>query len=179
MVSFSAVYRHTDTQVDMSSLLLPLVTVTIIIIVKIMVSFSAVFLGNDPGTLKVKLETEVEPDSNVYKDNATNKLYNKLRLSSVKKQLSIDLSKKLHTRLEVDNVYSGSVMIELRLKDYTELENIKSLSDTGVLSNIFGSLLLTPDYKSSCLADKVYIDARVDDRSYQALMEYARGSFCY
>ena len=95
--------------------------------------------------------------------------------STVQKQLSKDLSEELDTELEVDKVYEGSVMIELKIKDYTELENIKSLSDTGVLSNIFGILLLTAEYMTSCLADKVYIDATVDDTSYQDLMAYARG----
>ena len=121
----------------------------------------------------------VEPDSEINKQDATESLYNSLRRSSVQKQLSKDLSEELDTELEVDKVYRGSVMVELRLKDYTELENIKSLSDTGVLSNIFGSLLLTSDYLSLCRADKVHIDAKVDDRSYQALMAYARGPYFY
>ena len=135
------------------------------------------FSGNNPRTLKVKLDTVVEPDSEINKQDATEKLYNNLRRSTIQKQLSKDLSDELDTELEVDKVYKGSVMIELRLKDYTELENIKSLSDTGVLSNIFGSLLLTSDYLSSCLSDKVHVDAKVDDRSYQALMAYSRGSY--
>ena len=133
--------------------------------------------GNNPRTLKVKLDTKVEPDSEINKQDSLESLYNNLRRSSVQKQLSKDLSDELDTELEVDKVYRGSVMVELRLKDYTELENIKSLSDTGVLSNIFGSLLLTSDYLSLCQDDKVHIDAKVDDRSYQALMAYARGPY--
>ena len=124
------------------------------------------------------MDTIVENDSEINKQDATEKLYNKLRRSPVQKQLSKDLSEELDTELEIDKVYRGSVVMELIMKDYTELENIKSLSDTGVLSNIFGSLLLTSDYLSSCLADKVHIDAKLDDRSYQALMAYARGSVC-
>ena len=119
----------------------------------------------------------VEPDTEINKQDATDKLYSYLSDSSVQNQLSIELSDEFDTELEVDKVYKGSVMIELRLKDYTELENFKSLSDTGVLSNIFGSLLLTSDYLSLCRADKVHIDAKVDDRSYQALMAYARGPY--
>ena len=117
----------------------------------------------------------VKPDSEINKQDATNQLYSYLSHSSVQEKLSKDISEELDTALEVDKVYIGSVVIELRLKDYTELENIKSLSDTGVLSNIFGSLLLTSDYLSLCQADKVHIDAKVDDGSFQALMAYAKG----
>ena len=119
----------------------------------------------------------VKPDSEINKQDATNNLYSYLSHSSVQERLSEDLSDELDTDLEVDKVYKGSIVMELLMKDYTELENIKSMSDTGVLSNIFGSLLLTSDYLSSCLADKVHIDAKVDDGSFQALMAYARG--CY
>ena len=119
----------------------------------------------------------VEPDSEINKQDSLENLYNNLRRISVQKQLSKDLSEELDTELEIDKVYKGSVIIELKMKDYTELENVKSLSDTGVLSNIFGSLLLTSDYLSLCRADKVHIDAKVDDRSYQALIAYARGPY--
>ena len=57
----------------------------------------------------------------------------------------------------MDEVYKCNVIIDLRLKDYTELENIKSLSDGEVLTFIFESLLLTPDYLSTCLAKEIYI----------------------
>ena len=117
----------------------------------------------------------VKPDSEINKQDAKNNLYSYLSHSSVQEKLSKDLSDELDTDLVVDKVYIGSVVMELIIKDYTELENIKSLSDTGVLSNIFGSLLLTPEYLSSCLADKVHIDAKVDDGSYQSMMAYARG----
>ena len=75
----------------------------------------------------------------------------------------------------MDEVYKCSVIIDLRLKDYTELENIKSLSDGGVLTYIFESLLLTPEYLSTCLAKDgdSYIGAIVADRSYQDLIAYA------
>ena len=137
--------------------------------------------GNYSRTLKIKLDTKVEPENEENKHDATDTLCSYLSDSSVQEKLTKDLSEELNTELhvEVDKVYEGSVMIDLRLKDYTELENIKYQSDTGVLSNIFGSLLLTPEYLSSCLADKVHIDAKVDDRSYQALMAFARGSVCY
>ena len=133
------------------------------------------FSENNPDTLKVKLDTMVKPENEVNKQDATDKLYSYLSQSSVQEKLSKDLSDELDTDLVVDKVYIGSVVIELRLKDFTELENIKSLSDTGVLSNIFGYLLLTDEYKSSCQADKVHIDAIVDDGSYQALMARAKG----
>ena len=133
------------------------------------------FSENNPDTLKVKLDTMVKPENEVNKQDATDKLYSYLSQSSVQEKLSKDLSEELDTKLEIDKVNKGSVIIELRLKDYKELENIKSLSDTGVLSNIFGYLLLTNEYKSSCLADKVHIDAIVDDGSYQALMARAKG----
>ena len=126
--------------------------------------------------LKVKLDTNVQPTNERNKEDATEKLY---RMLEQLKQLSKDLSNKLYTELEVDKVYkhdNGGVIIELLIKEFTELENIKSLSETGVLSHIFGSLLLIPEYLSSCLADKVHIDAKVDDRSFQALMAYARGN---
>ena len=137
------------------------------------------FSGKSLQYLKVNLDTKVKPDSEINKHNATENLYNNLRRSSVQKQLSKDLSEELDAELEVDKVYKGSVIIELKMKDYTELENIKSLSDTGVLSNIFGFLLLTPEYMASCKADQVHIDAKLDDRSYQSLMAYARGLFSY
>ena len=133
------------------------------------------FSGNNPETLKVKLDTMVKPDNEANKQDAKDNLFCYLSQSSVQEKLSKDLSEELDTKLEVDKVYKGSVIIELRLKDYTELENIKSLSDTGVLSNIFGYLLLTSEYKTSCQADKIHIDAKVDDWSYQALMTHARG----
>ena len=123
----------------------------------------------------MKLDTIVKPDSEKNKQDATENLHSYLSHSSVQEKLSKDLSDELDTELVVDKVYKGSVIIELKMKYYTELENIKSLSDTGVLSNIFGSLLVTSDYLSSCQADKVHIDAEVDDMSYKALMEYARG----
>ena len=135
------------------------------------------FSGNNPRTLKVKLDTKVEPDSEINKQDATDNLYSYVRQFSVQKQLSKDISEELDTELEVDKVCKRGVIIELKMKDYTELENIKSLSDTGVLSNIFGSLLLTPEYMASCKADKVHIDAKVENRSYHSLMAFARGPY--
>ena len=133
------------------------------------------FSENILPTLKINLDTKVTPNSEENKKDATDKLYSYLKKPPVQKELSKHLSKKLNTELEVDDVNKGCVIIDLRLKDYTELENIKSLSDTGVLSTIFGSRLLTPEYLSTCLAKKIYIGAKVDDRSYQELMAYATG----
>ena len=131
--------------------------------------------GNNHQPLKIKLDTKVEPDNQENKEDATNNLYGYLSNSSVQEQLSKDLSKKLNTELEVCKIDTGSVVIELGIKNFEQIENIKSLSDTGVLSNIFGSLFLTPKYLSSCLAEKIYIRAKVDDRSYHDLMTYAKG----
>ena len=133
------------------------------------------FSENILPTLKVNLKTKVKPNSEENKKDATDKLYSYLKKPHVQKELSKRLSKKLNTELEVDDVNKGCVIIDLRLKDYTELENIKSLSDNGVLSTIFGSLLLTAEYLSTCLAEKVYIGAKVDYGSYQDLMAYATG----
>ena len=134
---------------------------------------------NNPQTLKLKLNTMVEPDSEINNQDATDQLYRYLSSQSVQNQLSEDLSKKLDTELQVYNIDKASVMIELIMKNFEKIENIKSLSDTGVLSNILGSLLLTPKYMSLCKTTYMYkvlcIDAMVDDMSYKDLMAYAKG----
>ena len=134
---------------------------------------------NNSQTLKLKLDTMVEPDSKINNQDATDQLYRYLSSPSVQNQLSIDLSKKLDTELQVYNIDKASVMIELIMKNFEKIENIKSLSDTGVLSNILGSLLLTPKYMSLCKTTYMYkvlcIDAMVDDMSYKDLMAYAKG----
>ena len=129
------------------------------------------FSENNPQTLKVMLDTTVQPDNHENKKDATDNFYIYLSDSSVQEQLS----KKLNTELEVCKIAEGNVMIELVIKNFEQIENIKSLSDTGVLSNIFGSLLLTPKYLSSYLAEKIYIRAKVDDSSYHDLMKYVKG----
>ena len=136
-------------------------------------------IGNASRSLELTLDTTVEPNSESNKKDANDNLYNKLIQPSVQKELSLNLSEELGTEVEVGNVKTGSILLQLILKEYSELEYVKSLSDCGVLSNIFGNLLVTPEYLESCKADKVYVDAKVIERSYLELMEHARGElFC-
>ena len=85
------------------------------------------------------------------------------------------LSENLNTPLKIDKVSQGSVLIDFIISDFTELENIKSLSDTGVLTNLVTYHLVTPELLAECAASKIIFKTIFVEASYTRLMEYSRG----
>ena len=131
-------------------------------------------LGLEDEPLKLSIEASPEPANEAYRLDATDQLYARLTTNDGRKDLSEYLSDGLDSKISVDKVYKGSIILELKVKTYSALHEIKYLSDQGVLSNMLNCFLVTPEYKAACQAEKVLLTVKVDERSYLTLVENAQ-----
>ena len=87
--------------------------------------------------------------------------------------LSETLSEAFKTKVNLENVRLGSIMVDMMLEDLSKLEYIKDLSDKWTLSNIVDNALITPDFLESCQAEYVELEVVVDEASYKQLRNQA------
>ena len=87
--------------------------------------------------------------------------------------LSETLSEAFKTKVNLENVRLGSIMVDMMLEDLSKLEYIKDLSDKWALSNIVDNALITPDFLESCQAEYVELEVVVDEKSYKELRNQA------
>ena len=121
------------------------------------------------------MEVTTHPESTENTQNATDQLYSVLDSPGARQSLSQYLTEETDIDLSVHRIVRGSFFIDLKMKDYLELEEIKYLSDQGVLSIMLNFYLITKDFLQSCLAESVKLNVTVDIVSYQALLAFARG----
>ena len=133
-----------------------------------------IFVGLEDEPLKLSIEASPEPPTEENRQDAIDQLYSRLNTNDGRRDLSQYLSNGLDSKISVDKVYKGSIILDLKVKTYSALHEIKYLSDQGVLSNMLNCFLITPEYKAACQAEKVLLTAKVDERSYLALVEYAQ-----
>ena len=79
------------------------------------------------------------------------------------------LSEELEANVNLNNVRLGSILVDMILEDLSKVEYIKELSDKWVLSNMIDSILMTPEFISTCLADDVAVEVVVDEESYKQI----------
>ena len=91
----------------------------------------------------------------------------------IQTQMARVLSESFQTNTELSNVRMGSINIDMMIEDLSRLDYIKELSDKWVLSNIVDSILMTPEFFESCLAEDVFVEAVLDEDSYQQVKLHA------
>ena len=123
--------------------------------------------------MQLTITPTVEPET--ASDDVTRHLVEKVKSKGGGDALSEFLSENLNTPLKIDKVSQGSVLIDFIISDFTELENIKSLSDTGVLTNLVTYHLVTPELLAECAASKIIFKTIFVEASYTRLMEYSTG----
>ena len=65
------------------------------------------------------------------------------------------LSEELESKTEINNVAEGSVLVDISIQDDEAVDTLKFLSDTGLLSSILESLIITNEFTGQCLAEEV------------------------
>ena len=123
--------------------------------------------------MQLTITPTVEPET--ASDDVTRHLVETVKSKEGGDALCEFLSENLKTPLKIDRVSHCSVLIDFIISDFTELENIKLLSDTGVLTNLVTYHLVTPELLAECAASKIIFKTIFDEASYTRLMEYSRG----
>ena len=133
------------------------------------------FSGVDDRYLRLSVEVSAEPDSPSNTRQALDLLYERLDTTRARQRLTQYLVEETDVDLSVCRISRGSLFIDVKITDYSQLEEIKYLSDQGVLSNMLNYYLITEDFKQTCQAETVKLQVTVDIVSFQALTAFARG----
>ena len=75
----------------------------------------------------------------------------------------------LEANVSLNNVRLGSILVDIILEDLSKVKYIKELSDKWVLSNMIDSILMTPEFISTCKAEDVAVEVVVDEESYKQI----------
>ena len=137
-------------------------------------SFPFFRLTGSTDPLSLVFTTQTLPDNKKIQERAENNLLTVLSSEEVKSELSEALSGKLYTHTKLTHVRVGSIRVDMILGDLSRVENLKELSDKGVLSNIMDNILMTPEFIESCQAgdvviEDVAIEVVLDEKSYQRI----------
>ena len=130
-------------------------------------NFPTLHISDTSTPLTIRVTTKTLPDTKEFQSRAENSLYTSLKSKGAVSYLSQNMSRELDAKVELNNVRLGSIKMDLFLCDMSNLEEIKELSDTGVLSNIVDSILMTPKFIESCGAEDVSLDVMIEEESYQ------------
>ena len=121
---------------------------------------------------KVKLIlviTETSPNTDDNKNDAQIKMFQKLSDNATQALLSMHLSEELETEVEITGLEIGSVVIYITLQDEEALERLLFMSDTGLLSSLAQTYLVTPEFVDTCTANKVKISVILDTENIEDL----------
>ena len=129
-------------------------------------------LGNAP-LLTICVFTRTIPDTEMVQIDAEKNIFRLLSNEEVVQTVAQALSDDFETHIKLSNIRIGSIQIDMMLEDLNRLEYIKELSDKYVLSNILDSVLMTPEFIESCQAEDVFVEALLDEDSYQQVKLHA------
>ena len=105
--------------------------------------------------------------------DAEKNIFRLLSNEEVVKKVAQALSVDFETHVKLSNIRIGSIKIDMLIEDLSRLDYIKELSDKYVLSNIVDSILMTPEFIESCQAEDVFVEAVLDEDSYQQVKLHA------
>ena len=129
-------------------------------------------LGNAP-LLTICVFTRTIPDTEMVQIDAEKNVFRLLSNEEVVQTVAQALSDDFETHIKLSNIRIGSIQIDMMIEDLSRLEYIKELSDKYVLSNILDSVLMTPEFIESCQAEDVFVEALLDEDSYQQVKLHA------
>ena len=94
-----------------------------------------------------------------------------------KVKLENHLSRELNTKLQVEEIETGSIIIVIKLHDLDCLEKLRYLSRTEYLSNSIDDLLITDQFLEECqqITSDITLHVTLLEESYQTLLSLARG----
>ena len=123
--------------------------------------------------VKVNIEFQQTSPSNSQeeKEDAQNIMFYEVSKSVNRRRLEEKLSDELETKVNIIDVYIGSVIIHITLEDEEALDTLVFMSDTGLLSSRMQSYLVTPEYLDCCKAEMVKIKATVKSEKMPPLLE--------
>ena len=125
------------------------------------------FTGTTPLTLCII--TRTLPNNETVHTSAENNLLTLLSSEEVLTSLAQALSEEFEAYIKLEGVRKGSIKIDMILGNLSVLEYMKEMSDKWVLSNIVDSILITPEFISSCQAEDVALEVVVDEESYKKI----------
>ena len=134
------------------------------------------FLFEDMPLLRTTIAIVTTPDTDVAKQKVSEELMENIN-SDDGKSFGKYLSDKVDMDLQMEQINLGSIHIDWRVAELSELENIKSLSDTGVLSNIVTYFLIKRPLLAKCDVKRVFLKTVVTEESYEALLKFAEGKY--
>ena len=120
-------------------------------------------------TLTLCIITRTLPNNETVHTSAENNLLTLLSSEEVLTSLAQALSEEFEAYVKLEGVRKGSIKIDMILGNLSVLEYIKEMSDKWVLSNIVDSILITPEFISSCQAEDVALEVVVDEESYKKI----------
>ena len=127
--------------------------------------------GTNPLTLCII--TRTLPNNETVHTSAENNLLTLLSSEEVLTSLAQALSEEFEAYIKLEGVRKGSIKIDMILGNLSVLEYMKEMSDKWVLSNIVDSILITPEFISSCQAEDVALEVVVDEESYNQIKSNA------
>ena len=129
----------------------------------------SVCITDSSSSLTIHITPRTHPDNEEVQAEAQNNVYRLLMPEETVTALSQTLSEAFKTKVNLQNVRLGSIMVDMMLEDLSKLEYIKDLSDKWALSNIVDNALITPEFLESCQAEYVELEVVVDEESYKQL----------
>ena len=121
--------------------------------------------------VKIEILHTGPSDSQEKKEKAQNIMLDEVSKSENKRRLEENLSDDLEAKVNIIDVYKGSVIIQITLEEEEALNSLVFMSDTGLLSYKMQSYLVTQEYLDRCKVERVKIKATVNSQKMPPLLE--------